>query len=182
MEDNLDGMPLTKVVKEWMTGKGWEDEININEERTNSTIASAVSINDQAHNFFFEIHEARDQFAVFIYSPYKVPPARMSDMARLLNRINNRLNIGRLACMDDEDANNVQFKGIIDVEGGRFGGSMIGNLYYSGINTFEYYGDLLAAAAMTKQPIERLWSEFLEQEAAREAAKEEADDGTPTEL
>ncbi len=182
-EEQFDDMPLTKVVAAWMVSEEWEDDIGVSADRQAARVSTQFKINDQAHRLYFEIDEASETFSVFLYSPVNVPPSRMSDMARILNRINMRLRLGRLGCRDDEDANPVQFLVRIDVEGGALVPEQIGNMLGAGIGTMSQYGQLLAATALTKQSADALWSSFLEEEAAEEAAnKETEEESGPSEL
>ena len=157
--ENFDGMPLTKAVKEWLVSEDWEDEIAIDDERASSRVEAKVGINDQPHRLFLEADETSQRLAVYIYSPMTVPPARMADMARILNRINCRWELGRLACYDDEDSNPVQFRANIDVEGGSLSPNQIGTMVGAAIGTFNRFGQLLAAVALTKQPGDKLWAD-----------------------
>jgi|GEM_PF-1535502 len=176
---DLKGMPLSAVVQAFMDQKGWEDEIEITEDRTHSTVETTIGINDQAHNLFIEVEEPAQRVHVYLYSPYKLPPRRVDAMVKILNRINNQLQLGRLTCNDGDDASPIQFMCGIDVEGGTLAAAQVDMMYGYGANAFQTWGELLAAVALTKRPAEELWSECLaEQEAAASAEEEEG----PSEL
>ena len=84
-------------------------------------------------------------------------------MARLLNRVNCRLALGRLACDDGSEARPVQFKISVDVEGTVLSPTMVNTLIGLGVATFKTYGSLLGACALTKRSLEELWLEFFEE-------------------
>ncbi|WP_288039235.1 YbjN domain-containing protein [Acidiphilium sp.] len=169
--DKFVDMPITRVVAAWMVEEKWEDEINISDDRKAATISTRFKINDQPHNLYFEIDEESKYFSIFLYSPMSVPPARMTEMARILNRINMRLALGRLACHDDSDSNAVQFLARIDVEGTMLVTRQIHSMLGAALNTMRRYGELLAATALTKQSAETLWASLLEDEALQQAKK-----------
>jgi len=176
-------MPLTAALKEWMDSEGWDDEIEVAEDRGFSRVATSFSINDQPHKTFLEVNEKIERFSVYIYSPVNVPPARMPEMVRILNRINMRIGLGRLGCHDDDDSNPVQFLARIDVEGGSLSPTQIETMVNAAVGTFNPYGQLLAAVALTKQSGDALWKSYLEDEAAAEAARAKAEDEAgPSEL
>lgn len=177
--NDLTGMPLAKVVQAWMDQQGWEDPITINEDRSRGQVATVFEINDQGHRSFIEIDEQKLQMEVFFYSPYHCPPTRMDAMARVLNRINLNLNIGRFACPDDENANPVQFRASIDLDGTQASPEQVGLMSDTGSGSFTYWGSLLAAVALTKRPVDELWEDFLAEKAAQQGSEEEEG---PTEL
>lgn len=181
--ETFDDMPLTKVLKEWTVSVESEDEIEVNDDRKRSRLATVVGIGDQPHRMILEVDENYEWISVSMYSPVNVPPARMADMSRILNRINMRLGIGRLGCHDDKDSNPVQYLALIDVEGGTLAAQQIASMVGAGFATFGPYGQLIAATALTRQPADALWANFIEEEGAEEAAKEKAEeDSCPSEL
>lgn len=182
-DSNFDDLPITKVVAAWLVSENWEDEIDVADDRKAARVSTQFGINNQSHRLFFEIDEASETFSVFFYSAVNIPPARMPDTVRVLNRINMRLRLGRLGCHDDEDANPVQFLARIDVEGGALVPDQVRNMLGAGIATMKQYSQLLAAAALTRQSADRLWAEFLEEEAAEEAANKKIEEESgPSEL
>lgn len=178
-----DDMPLTKVLKQWMDLEEWADEIEVNEFRNSSRVSTDFAINGQVYKAFIEVFELDERLSVYLYSPFLVPPPRAQEMARVVNRINMRLGLGRLGFDDDEDSNRIQFLATIDVEGGSLAVKQIGSMVGAAVGTFNPYGELLAAVALTKQSGDALWTSFLEEEAAAEAAQAKSEDESgPSEL
>lgn len=167
--DQFDDMPITKVVRAWMDGEGVAADIEVGEDRAAARVAYQFIIDDQPHRIFFEIDEEAATFSVVAYSPVNVPPARMAHMARILNRINIRLRLGRLACGDDSNSNPVQFRAGIDVHGGVLAHDQIDSMLGDGLWTMDEYGRLLADAALTEKSPDALWALFIEGEAPKEA-------------
>ena len=172
-KDPFADMPITAALSEWLKQEEWEDEIDVKEGRKFAQVVTSVTINDQSHRMFLEANETNQWFSVYLYSPIKVPPAKMGEMTRLINRVNMRLGLGRLACPDDDEANPVQFLARIDVEGGVLEPKQIGNLVGAAFGTFNPYGSLITTVALTKQSAAACWAELLEEEAAAEKAEQE---------
>jgi hypothetical protein len=151
----------------------------VSPDRLVGRVSTTINVNQQPHRLYLEAYESDQVFAVFMYGPVNTPPARMAEMARIINRINMRTRIGSLGCHDDEDANPVQFRASIDVEGSALTPRQIGNLVGAAMSMFKRYDRLLAATALTGRSVDSLWNEFLEEDAAR---RSEESDAPPTEL
>lgn len=160
-EENFEGMPLTLAVKAFMDGEEWGDEIKVNEDRTTSTVQTSMTVDDQPFQLWVEVFEPDERIFVFFYSPYRVPIGRRDVVARILNRVNCRLGLGRLACDDGSEARPIQFKCGFDVEGSTLSPVQVNTLIALGVGTFRSYGELLAGAALSKRGIEELWLEYL---------------------
>jgi hypothetical protein len=103
-----------------------------------------------------------------MYTPFNIKPSRLSVLATIMNRINNRLNIGRFACEDDGDVNPVQFKVGFDVEGSSLSAKQIHTMVDAGCFAFRYYEGVLAAIAFTSQSADQVWQTFLEEEKSKD--------------
>lgn len=158
-------MSLTNVLRAWAESVGWSDEIVEDHESQSAQLASQYGIKKQTHKLYFEIEEKPKLFSVYLYTPYNVPRDRIVDMSIILNRINSRLVMGRLAVHDDGEDNPVQFQVTVDVEGSSLGTQQITNMLSAGGWAFSTYGQLLTAIALTQQPVEEAWSAFRAQHA-----------------
>jgi len=167
---DLEGMHLSAVVQAWMDEQGWQDEIEIGDNRSSSQVAVTVEIAGQPHRLFLGCNEKTERFSVFIYSTFNVPPGRRDGMARILNRVHRWSPFGRAAFDDDADASPVQFVCTIDVAGGSLTTKQVDTMYDWGTEFFEYWGSLLAAVAMTKRPEDELWNAFLVDKKAQMAS------------
>lgn len=88
----------------------------------------------------------------------------MGEMARLLNKINLRLTIGRLACIDDNEPNPVQYRARIDLKGGSLAENQIDTLAIAACRIFTLYDPIIKKIALTKKSASRCWAELLEAE------------------
>lgn len=170
---DISTMKLTSALKKWMDQEEWNDEIQIDDVENGARVDTTVGINNQGHRLILQTDETGEVFTVTLMSPFNVPSARMADMARILNRLNGGLRFGKLYCWDDADSNPVTFEYVIDVEGSELVPQQIGNMLRPAMNTFAGSGELLAAVALTKQPIDALWAAFREEGEKRESAHEE---------
>jgi hypothetical protein len=125
---------------------------------------STVDINNQVHRLFLDVNEEAEQFFVYLYGPITVPPARMQDTLRILNRVNTRLTLGRFVCLEETTA--IQYMASIDVEGSWLSVEQIGIMVDAASSTFGFYGEVLAAVALTKQSADALWNDFLQEKEA----------------
>jgi hypothetical protein len=155
-------MPLTAAVQAFMAEEEWEDPLETNDDRTTSTLATTMLIDEQRHRLYLETVETDQRLFVYLYTPYNVPRARLDVMARVLNRVNTELGFGRLAVDDGAEPRPVQFKCAIDVEGSSLAPIQVAVLVGLALATFRDYGRLLAAAAMSRRAFSDLWLEHLE--------------------
>jgi hypothetical protein len=162
-----------------MEGEGWEDEVEVAEGGASSRVTTGFNINDQSYKLYIETDEEGSQIFVYMYSPYKVSPARMPEMARLLNSVNCVFNAGRLACFDDDDSNPVQFLWKIPVRDSDLTPEEVGAMVAAAVQVYDIYGNLLAQCIFSNKTAKQLWAEF---QAEREDAKEQSSGEGPTEL
>lgn len=184
----LEDMRCTQAIQDFLDAQEWTDEIEVNEDRTSGRLATSMTLNDQSCRLYVEAEETEERVYVFLYFPIKTPPARLPEVARLLNRINAPMKLGRLALFDDEDANYIQYKAAIDVEDGTIVGTQIASMIIPGRHTFLRYWDLLMSACLTKQSEDALWEKFIEEEKVKETQEQEnaasdiGEDAGPAEL
>ena len=180
MESGTDGLPrLAAAVKSWMESEGWEDEVEVAEDGASSRVATSFKINDQSYKLYIQTDEQSSQIFVYMYSPYKVPPAKMPEMVRLLNNVNTSFSAGRLACFDDDDSNPVQFLWKIPVRDSDLTPEEVGEMVAAAVQVYDTYGNLLAQCIFSNKTAKQLWAEF---QAEREAAQEQSSGEGPTEL
>ena len=171
---SVSNMKLTSVLKEWIDQEEWKGEIQIDDEGNGALFETRVGINNQGHRLILQVDENDEVFTVTLFSPFNVPPARMADMARILNRLNVGLKFGKFCCYDDAESNPVSFEHAIDVEGSELVPQQIGNMVGPVMGAFARSEELLAAVALTKQPIDALWANFLEEGERGEETQEES--------
>ena len=171
---NYEDMQITKVVAQYMNDEEWTDEIEVSDDRSASTVATQLGIEDQGYRLFLEANEVGEVFTVYMYSPFKVPANRIDAAAKILNRINRtRLRLGRLAVLDNGDASPILFACSIDVEGGALAPGQIGTIIGVCFSLGRFH-QLLSAVALTKMSEDKLWEEFVEEE--ERLAKEQQED------
>lgn len=176
MKSNTDyeDMQITKVVAQYMNNEEWTDEIEVSDDRSASTVATQLGIEDQGYRLFLEANEVGEVFTVYMYSPFRVPANRIDATVKILNRINRtRLRLGRLAVLDNGEASPIQFACSIDVEGGALAPGQIGTIIGVCFSLGRFH-QLLSAVALTKMSEDKLWEEFVEEE--ERLAKEQQED------
>ena len=171
---DYEDMQITKVVAQYMNDEEWTDGIEVSDDRSASTVATQLGIEDQGYRLFLEANEVGEVFTVYMYSPFKVPAIRIDATAKILNRINRtRLRLGGLAVLDNGEASPIQFACSIDVEGGALAPGQIGTIIGVCFSLGRFH-QLLSAVALTKMSEDKLWEEFVEEE--ERLAKEQQED------
>ena len=177
---NYEDMQITKVVAQYLNDEECTDEIEVSDDRSASTVATQLGIEDQGYRLFLEANEVGEVFTVYMYSPFKVPANRIDATAKILNRINRtRLRLGRLAVLDNGEASPIQFACSIDVEGGALAPGQIGTIIGVCFSLSRFH-QLLSAVALTKMSEDKLLEEFIEEEErlAKEQQENEESDET----
>lgn len=163
-------MPATRAVAEFMNDESWDDDIVTKEDRAGSTVATTISIEDQPYKLYIEANEVGEVLEIYLYSPFMVPASRISAMTRMLNRINvSKLRLGRLGVLDDADANPVQFRAVVDFEGGSISKRQVGTIIQVCFQLRRFHS-LLSAVALTKFSEDDLWNDFLAEEEIEKGA------------
>ena len=163
--------PLTSALREFLDEEDWADEIEFSEDRSSARVSTNILIDGQPVRTFFEVDEDAETFGLYMYTSFSAPPSRMTGVARILNRLNSRIRLGRLCCVDDDDSNPIQFKAAIDVEGSALTARQIAVMLGAGLSTLERYGSILAQVALTDVEVDSAWDAFLEREEASERDK-----------
>lgn len=177
---NYEDMQITKVVAQYMNDEEWTDEIEVSDDRSASTVATQLGIEDQGYRLFLEANEVGEVFTVYMYSPFRVPANRIDAAAKILNRINRtRLRLGRLAVLDNGEASPIQFAHSIDVEGGVLAPGQIGTIIGVCFSLGRFH-QLLSAVALTKMSEDKLWEEFVEEEERLAKEQQENEDSDET--
>ena len=165
-KDNFEPNNMTGILTNWIQQQEWQVAIQLEEKYENATFRTRITINDQPHEMYFETDEANCWLSVYLYGATKVPTARMGEMTRLLNRINLRLTIGRLACVDDNESNPVQYRARIILNGATLDAQQIDTLALAAWRIFSIYGPIISRVALTKTSTKECWAELLKEEAA----------------
>ena len=160
-QESLIGMPLAQVVRAFMDAEGWHKKLEVTEDRTVSCVTGLISVGNHSYEMTIEAHEQKQKLYVTFWTFYDVPPERMGAMARMLNRVNCNIGLGQLTCLEDDEDSPLRLKFGLSVAGSTLTPSQIDTLIALGAGTFDTYGELLAATALTNLPVEELWMEFL---------------------
>ena len=159
-DETFDDMPLAKVLHDWLEDIGWDAEQEISKDRESSRVIARVNMSGQSYRVYIETEEPRHLAEVRVYGPINVPPERMDIAARVLNRVNTTMVVGRLAVDDDDEANPVQFRASIDVEGSILTIKQIYSMLSAGHASMAYVSAMIAVVALTERSLEECWAEL----------------------
>ena len=165
---NYNDMRITTRLQEWLRNQEWEDDIEVDEGHKNSLVSTNIVVNGQGHRLYLEVDEELEIFKLFMYGIASVPISRTSETAIILNKINSRLNLGRLTCTGDDETNPIQYKSAIDVEESDLSPKQITNMLDCATLVFDEFGFILSQVALTKQSGDEIWLTFLEEEDGAE--------------
>jgi hypothetical protein len=163
-EQNPKNQFLT-VMQQYLAYEGWSDDIAIAEDG-DASIKTTMRFDGQTHQLYLEGWASIQNFKVYLYSSFSVPPHRHDEIAVLLNFINLRLGLGRFALRYCDDAAPIQFLASVDVEEGEMSVKMICNMIGAGVHSLSRYRDILAAVALTKTTAREVINEILLSEEA----------------
>lgn len=170
---------IANVAKAFFEKFEWPFDVEERRSASRLMFTSHTYIDNQTYMVVIETDEKKETIEFFMYSPFRVHPARVRDVIVVLNRINIGQRLGRFAIWDDADSNAIQWKGAIDVEGSEFSVAQIDTLCSAGFSTFRRHFDLLSSIALTQVPADEAWKSFLE--ASKREQRNDLE-GVPAEL
>jgi len=96
-------LPLTSLVSEWAKENEIEDEIEINDDQTGSTLRTILDIKDQGCTLYLESNEEDKTIFIYLYADFAIVRENSITAAALLvNEINAELPVGRLIAVVDK--------------------------------------------------------------------------------
>ena len=152
---------LANSVRTFFDNNEWSYEVAEMKEPTRLIFRSHTYVDHQTHSIIIETDEKKETVEFFMYSPFTVHPARVRELAVILNRINIVQRLGRFAIWDDDDHNAIQWKAAIDVEGGELAVDQIDTLCSAGVSASRHYLDVLSRVALSPLPANEVWKDFL---------------------
>ena len=153
------------VMQQYLAYEGWDDDITIDEDG-DAFIKTTMRFDGQTHQLYLQGWAHIQNFKVYLYSSFSVPPHRQDEIAILLNFINLRLGLGRFALRMSDEAAPIQFLSSVDVEEGEMSVKMISNMIGAGVNALCRHRDSLAAVALTKTSAREAINQILLSEEA----------------
>lgn len=150
-------MPLTTIVERYVRAQEWTDELSVDHPARRSTLATRLIADSQSYSLYIETDEEQEVMSVFIYTPFAVPADRISEMARLINLINNKLVLGRLASADDGESNSVQFRASVDFTASHCSREQIEIMVNQGMWSLRHYEKALAAVSFADLSALEAW-------------------------
>jgi hypothetical protein len=166
-------MTLAKLVEEFVTGMGWEDELNT-EEKYDTEIGYRVitqiplTIENQIFRLYIDAIEASEWLMITIYPPYRVNEGKYVDACMLFNYFNCFYSYGGRISVEDNGA--IRYRQIIDVSETEPSKRLIHNMLVSGIEMFEDNAENIASVALTTKTYEAI-REDIEKKAAIQKAR-----------
>lgn len=167
-------MSLYTAIEDFVRDSDWDDEISIDPESGDASLATSVQIRTQSFRLFIEADEEEGSLALYLYPQFSVIAGKSVDAALLFNYLNDRFFYrGHITVMDD---NRIRYKDIIDTGNITPSREMIHNMLRSGASLFRQQLEQIAAVALTKKTYEAIRSDYDRQEEI-ENRRESGEDG-----
>ncbi len=181
-----------KEMQEFLSIMEWKDELNVNTENEQVSVATGINISGQSGRAIIEANSDNDIFDFYIYFiALKCKAKKNEQMKLLLTEINHRSAFGRFEYYMYEDSLFVRWRNSVDFEGGAPSGITIKNNFQPGWDAADRFSDTLTAVAITNQSAEEAIAEYDEEKMDKQKAEihgmidaavyRESDDG-PSEL
>ncbi len=160
------------LMEEFLANREWDDELEVDEEAQTVKLNTGLDLNGQDGRLIVEASEKTCFVDVFIYyTGFKCKPAKLNEMAVLLNQLHTRRRYGTFVAFDD---GYVRWQHRVDFEDSEPCGLSIERIVGPGWEYAKQFSDPISAVALTKQSAKEALEEFDE-------AQDEKDDG-PSEL
>lgn len=158
---------LSEVVREFMSARGWEDELEFDPAEGKTALNTGINLGEQSGGRL--IVEAYDQarfIDVFIYFGIKCKESKYEEMCILLNELHARNNYGRFQCFRGEG--HIRWMHRVDFEGGSPTGRSVEVIVGPGWDVAGHFAGPIAAVALTKQTAFEALRDFDEAQKAQE--------------
>ena len=166
-------MKLAILVEEFVTGMGWEGELDTEEKYDAETGYRVITqipltIENQLFRLYIDAIEESEWLSLTIYPPYRVNEGKYVDACMLFNYFNCYYSYGgRIAV---EDNGTIRYRQIIDVSETEPSKRLIHNMMISGIDMFKQNAENIASVALTSKTYEAI-REDIEKKAAIQKAR-----------
>jgi hypothetical protein len=150
---------LTDLLRAWLADVEWDDQVVYSAEDQAGYLNAHVPIDGTDYRLYVVAEEAPQYLGLTLYNPLFIPEDRTIEALRLVNQINRRMRVGRMAVV----SNHLQYRALIDVEGCEPEITVIRNLYRNGYYSMRFWmphlGKLIFAGATARQIHEEVTAE-----------------------
>lgn len=152
-------MKLTELVRAWIANVEWDQEVVYDAEEQAGYLNTHIPIDGTDYRLYVVAEESPEYLSLTLYNPLFIPEDRTVEALRLVNHINQRQRVGRMAIV----SNHLQYRALIDMEGCEPGIMVLKNLYRNGYYSMKFWmphlGKLIFAGVTTRQIEEELSGE-----------------------
>jgi len=153
----MTGVDYRNVLKQFLDLRGWEDEIDIDEENGTLSVNTEIGINGQSIRLVIEINPEGDIVDVFFYYTILCKKNKINQMAILLNLIHHRWIFGRFEVYE---TGHIRWRHRCDFEGAQPVGLTINCIVEPGWQAVNKFADVIAAVALTNSTAEEAIAEY----------------------
>lgn len=146
---NDNNLKFQTVLDEFLKGREWTDEYEIDNDEKTVALNTAINICDgHSGRLIIEASDKTDCVDVYIYYNQTCKEAKLDEMAILLNAIHRRWQFGRFTVFKD---GYIRWAHRVDFEGSQPTGISLERIVQPGWSATEKFADVIAAVALTKQ-------------------------------
>ena len=150
---------ITDLVRGWITHVEWGIDVVYDTEDQTGYLNTHVPIDGTDYRLYVVAEEGPQYLSLTLYNPLFIPEDRTIEALRLVNQINQRQRVGRMAIV----SNHLQYRALIDVEGCEPGIEVLKNLYRNGYYAMKFWmphlGKLIFAGVTAAKIHEELTAE-----------------------
>jgi hypothetical protein len=150
---------LTDLLRAWIADVEWDIEVVYDADDQTGYLNTHVPIDGTDYRLYVLAEEKPQYLGLTIYNPLFIPEDRTIEALRLVNQINKRQRVGRMAVV----SNHLQYRALIDVEGCEPGIEVLKNLYRNAYYAMKFWmphlGKLIFAGVTAAQIHEELTAE-----------------------
>jgi len=143
-------MPITDVVKAWLSEQDYNDQIETNLDERSSIVKVLLNVEGNRYQLIIEVDEQKHIVSIFLYSTDDITESKLAVAWQWANEINSTLVMGRIAVCADLP---FQFRQSIDLESGTLSTNMISNVVNYAIHIFESNNEQIAFTSSSNSEI-----------------------------
>ena len=140
------------VLEEFLSIRGWKDELKVDEEQQWVQLIGKVQIGDyMGGTLVIEASDKTEIVGVFFYLPFDCKDAKRSEMMFLLNELNTRGSNGGYGCLQLLDDARIRWVQRVDFEGSSPSAKSIEQMVGPGWDRCAAFIEAIRSVAVTKK-------------------------------
>ncbi|KAA6231732.1 hypothetical protein EKD00_03295 [Chlorobium phaeovibrioides] len=167
-------MELVKVIEGFVEELEWDDNVELDLETGDSSLATHIGIQNQIFDIYVEAKKDIELLTFRLYTSFNVIEGKSVDACLLFNYINEHFSYqGRLILTD---SGRIQYREVLDTEDINPSPAMLLNMFGSGQTLFRKHISQIAAVALTRRTYESIREEYDKKEEMEKSRRDREED------